>query len=256
MAGTCRRGYDVVVARPAAGVRPAHGMRRVASEPTVSGRHVSGESLEEQDSRGVDGASALEHQLNALEAAAEAVPGDGAPYAQAGDLALSSGQRQRALEYYGRAIDTYLAAGRYDAAAAVCRRVLRIAPRAVRTRATLAWIALGRGVHANARREIEEYVRAALRAGEEQRAARQLSMMAQATLDPDLRRIIAELLGRLGAVKEAERVIAEMAETDLRRLPSVEEQERVWSQVLRAALMGPRELDAASDDQHPPDVLD
>ncbi|HEU5208558.1 MAG TPA: hypothetical protein VFU06_04020 [Longimicrobiales bacterium] len=219
---------------------------------------MSGKSLEEQDSRGGDSGQAMEQQLQALDdAAAAAGPGDGAPFAQAGDLALSGGQRQRALEYYGRAIDTYLSGSRYDAAAAVCRRVLRIAPRAVRTRATLAWIALGRGVHANARREIEEYVRAALRAGEEQRAARQLSLMAQATLDPDLRRIIAELLGRLGAVKEAERVISDMSETSLRRMPSAAEQEQVWAQVLQAALMGPRELDAhGRDDQHPPDVMD
>jgi len=100
-------------------------------------------------------------------------------------------------------------------------------------------------------------VRAALRAGEEQRAARQLALMAQATLDPDLRRVLAELLGRLGAVKQAERVITEMSESSLRRMPSPEEQEEVWAQVLHAALMGPRELDAQNTSvQHPPDVTD
>ncbi len=219
---------------------------------------MSAETIGAQAGHPDDEVPGLEQQLRVLEdAAVQAAPGDGAPLAGAGDIALDAGQRKRALAYYGRAIDTYLSGGRYDAAAAICRRVLRIAPRAVRTRATLAWIALGRGVHANARREIEEYVRAALRAGEEQRAARQLALMAQATLDPDLRRVLAELLGRLGAGKDAERVIAEMSATSLRRMPSAEEQEQVWAQVLRAALMGPRELDAAPDaTAHPPDSLD
>ncbi len=218
---------------------------------------MSGDIIEEQEGQADDGGPAFEQQLRALDdAAAQAAPGDGSDLARAGDLALDAGQRQRALAYYGRSIDTYLSGARYDAAAAICRRVLRIAPRAVRTRATLAWIALGRGVHANARREIEEYVRAALRAGEEQRAVRQLLLMAQATLDPDLRRVLAELLGRLGAGKEAERVITDMSETSLRRLPSQEEQEQVWAQVLHAALMGPRELDAQEDsDRHPPDSM-
>ena len=232
-------------------LHPAHALSNRVRDATLNG-----ESIEKQEDRSTT--PALEQQLRALEdAAAHAASGDGAALAQAGDLALSSGQRRRALGYYGRAIDTYLSGARYDAAAAVCRRVLRVEPRAVRTRATLAWIALGRGVHSNARREIEEYVRAALRAGEEQRAARQLALMAQATLDPDLRRVVAELLGRLGAVKEAERVITEMSESSLRRMPSAEEQEAVWAKVLHAALMGPRDLDARDTPvQHPPDVTD
>ncbi len=213
----------------------------------------------EAGGQGGRGTSMLEQELTALEqAAAAAAPGDGAVLARAGDLCLDAGQRQRALVYYGRAIDTYLSGARWDAAAAVCRRVLRIAPRAVRTRATLAWIALGRGVHASARREIEEYVRAAVRAGEEQRAARQLALMAQATLDPDLRRVLAEMLARLGASTDAEHIMGELARADARREPpSAEQQQQVWAQVLRAALMGPRELDAqAQNAQHPPDTLD
>lgn len=213
----------------------------------------------ESGGEGGRGSSMLEQELAALEeAATAAAPGDGAMLARAGDLCLDVGQRQRALGFYGRAIDTYMSGSRWDAAAAVCRRVLRIAPRAVRTRATLAWIALGRGVHASARREIEEYVRAAARAGEEQRAARQLALMAQATLDPDLRRVLAELLARLGASTEAEHIVNDLARSGGRREPpSAEQQEQVWAQVLRAALMGPRELDAhAQSAHHPPDTID
>ncbi len=205
-----------------------------------------------------DASSSLEQQLATLEAASAAAPqGDGAALSHAGDLCLGAGQRQRALGYYGRAIDVYLTAGRYDAAAAVCRKVLRIAPRAVRTRATLAWLALGRGVHADARRAIEDYVRAAQRAGDEQRAARQMALMAQATRDPDLRRVLAELLAHLGAGTDAEQIMHDLAAgRDARTLPSVEQQERIWAQVLRAALMGPRELDEAAESvRHPPDTI-
>lgn len=206
-----------------------------------------------------DSPSALELELAELDAASARADGgaDAALLARAGDLCLDAGRRQRALGYYGRAIDSYLSAARYDAAAAVCRKVLRIAPRAVRTRATLAWLAIGRGVHTQARREIEDYARAAVRAGEETRAARQLALMAQATRDPDLRRVLAELLARAGATSDAEQILRDLASgRDARTLPSPEQQERVWEQVLRAALMGPRELDERTGAaNHPPDVL-
>lgn len=210
------------------------------------------------DRRGEDDASsALEHELALLEAAAAANTSDGALMTRAGDLCLDAGQRRRALAYYGRAIDLDLTAGRYDAAAAVCRKVLRIAPRAVRTRATLAWLAIGRGVHASARRAIEEYVSAASRAGEEQRAARQLALMAQATRDPDLRRILAELLARVGAGADAQQLMRDLESgRENRMVPSREQQEHVWGQVLRAALMGPRELDQQPESaRHPPDTM-
>lgn len=206
-----------------------------------------------------DPASALEQQLSALDAASAAAEGgiDAAVLTRAGDLCLGAGQRRRALVYYGRAIDAYLLAARYDAASAVCRRVLRIAPRAVRTRATLAWLAIGRGVHTQARREIEEYARAAIRAGEETRAARQLSLMAQATRDPDLRRVLAELLARTGATRDAEQILHDLASgRDARTLPSPELQQQLWEQVLHAALMGPLELDEQADAaSHPPDTI-
>ena len=205
-----------------------------------------------------DDDTSLERDLASLEAeAARAVPGYEAQFLnRAGDLCLGAGQRRRALGYYGRAIDHCLVAGRYDAAAGICRKLLRISPRAVRTRATLAWLALGKGLHGDARREIDEYVKAAARAGEERRAARQLSMMAQATLDPDLRRLLAEHLVRLGEQAEAEHIIRDLASgRDARTMPSAEQQDKLWAQVLRAALMGPAELDAESM-HHPPDTID
>jgi hypothetical protein len=203
---------------------------------------------------------ALERELAGLEAeAADAPPGRRALFlGRAGDLCLGAGQRARALGFYGRSIDGYLSGAHYDAAASVCRKVLRISPRAVRTRATLAWLAVGKGLHGNARREIDDYVRAAVRAGEERRASRQLALMAQATLDPDLRRVLAEHLARTGAVRDAERIMRELAAgRDARTLPSLEQQEKLWEQVLHAALMGPQELDSRPDElQHPPDVVD
>ena len=218
------------------------------------------ETLRRFGRRGDDSENSLERELAALETeAGRAVPGYEAQFLnRAGDLCLGAGQRSRALGYYGRAIDHCIVAGRYDAAAGICRKLLRISPRAVRTRATLAWLALGKGHYGDARREIDEYVKAATRADEGRRAARQLAMMAQATLDPDLRRMLAEHLARLREAADAQHIIRDLASgRDVRTMPSPEQQEKVWAQVLHAALMGPRELDAAADSvHHPPDTLD
>src|SRR2546421_12372724 len=87
----------------------------------------------------------LERQLKALEAQAdEAMPGFGAQFLnRAGDLCLEARLNRRALVYYGKAIDSYLHGGRYDPAAAVCRKLLRVSPHSVRAHCTLAWLALG-----------------------------------------------------------------------------------------------------------------
>ena len=194
--------------------------------------------------------SGLERELSTLEAqASAALPGYEAQFLnRAGDLCLGAGQRRRALSYFGRAIDACLIAGRYDAAGGVCRKLLRIAPRAVRTRATLAWLSLGKGHIGDARQEIEEYVKSAVREGQETRAVRQLAFMARATWNPDLRRLLAQHMTALGASAEARAVMAELERTyDPRAVPTPEQQDALWEQVLKAALMGPADLDRESD---------
>lgn len=182
----------------------------------------------------------LEKRLQSLEQQAEiALPGfDAQFFNRAGDLCVDSDETPRALGYYGRAIDAYLQAGRYNAAGAVCRKLLRISPDAVRARATLAWISIGKGLLEEAQREVDAYVDSAVAAGEPELARRQLRMMAEATHNRDLRALLADHLTKLDDPGSAGRIMAREPKPHA----TAEEAEALWSRVLRAALMGPDDL--------------
>jgi tetratricopeptide (TPR) repeat protein len=189
--------------------------------------------------RSGDDGRRLERELRELEQQADrAHPGFDAPlFNRAGDLCLDAGLSDRALEYYGRGIDAYLRAGRYDAAAGVCRKLLRVAPNAVRARCTLAWLAIGKGHQGDARAEVEAYVAAARRARQEPIAIRQLRMMGEVVFDEELWRVLSEQLHALGETAGS------TAATPPAVAPaSAEDREALWARVLQAALMGPREL--------------
>lgn len=185
----------------------------------------------------------LEKQLTALEQQADvALPGfDAQFFNRAGDLCVEAQDRERALGYYGRAIDAYLRAARYNAAGAVCRKLLRISPGAVRARCTLAWLSIGKGLLSDAQWEVDEYVQAALDAGQSNLAETQIRMMAEATHNPELRVLLADHLRKLGAHEAAERAL----DPDTVGRDSREEAEALWSRVLTAALMGPEDLRGA-----------
>jgi tetratricopeptide (TPR) repeat protein len=182
----------------------------------------------------------LEKQLESLEKQAEvALPGfDAQFYNRAGDLCVEAQDRSRALSYYGRAIDAYLRAGRYNAAGAVCRKLLRVSPGSVRARATLTWLSIGKGLLSDAQWEVEEYVEAAMAAGRGDLAKKHLRMMADSTYSEELRALLADHLRKLGDVDGADRIMEEDVEAPAER----EEAEALWSRVLRAALMGPEDL--------------
>ena len=182
----------------------------------------------------------LEKRLKSLEQQAEiALPGfDAQFFNRAGDLCVEAQDRKRALGYYGRAIDAYLRAGRYNAAGAVCRKLLRISPGAVRARCTLAWLSIGKGLLSDAQWEVDEYVQAAVDAGQVDLARKQIRMMAEATYNPELRALLADHLHKLGDSEAAERLIDPEEPEDGPR----EEAEALWSRVLRAALMGPEDM--------------
>jgi hypothetical protein len=187
----------------------------------------------------------LERQLRALEAqAVEAVPGFGAQFLnRCGDLCLEERLPQRALQYFGQAIDMYLHAGRYDAAGAVCRKLLRVSPHSVRARCTLAWLAIGKGMLGEARREISDYVAAADRAGQQDIATKQLLLMSDATYHGGLLDLISEELGRLGDPGAAARVArAALHVRNVPELHTAADEEALWEKVLSAALKTPREL--------------
>ena len=185
----------------------------------------------------------LDKRLRSLEHQAEiALPGFDAQFLnRAGDLCAEARDRGRALGYYGRAIDAYLRAGRYNAAGAVCRKILRISPDSVRARCTLAWLSIGKGLLGDAQWEIDEYVEAAVAAGEADLAARQLRMMANATREASLRTLLGQRLRELGDDAAADALEGPDGNADA---DEPEEAEALWSRVLRAALMGPEELRA------------
>jgi tetratricopeptide (TPR) repeat protein len=165
---------------------------------------------------------------------------------RAGNLCTEAGQTARALGYYGRAIDAYLESGRFSAAEVLCRKVLQIAPQAVRARCTLAWLALGKGVPEATRAEIAEYVSAAERAGQEAFATKQLLMMAEAATEVALRQEIAEHLLRLDAADKADDLFGLVFEARERRLAPDADEGKLWAKLLRAALMGPKEMQLQS----------
>lgn len=181
----------------------------------------------------------LESRLRSLEQQAEiALPGfDAQFYNRAGDLCVETEQEVRALDYYGRAIDAYLRAGRYNAAGAVCRKLLRISPASVRARCTLAWVSIGKGQFSETQREVDEYVDAAVAAAQVDLARRQIRMMAGATRSRELRALFADYLTKLGDPGTAERIMSAEAAGE-----GDEPAEALWSRVLRAALMGPKDL--------------
>jgi hypothetical protein len=191
--------------------------------------------------------SPLERDLQALEAQAKrASPGYETQFLnRAANLCVEAGQPARALGYFGRAIDAYLESGRFSAAEVLCKRVLTIAPDAVRARCTLAWLSIGKGYRSGLGpvREIGEYVRAAKQAGKEGLAVKQLVMMAEAAPSPELRELLAEHLMELGEDAEADRLFGDVfAQRNGLRPPPVEDEGKLWANLLRAALMSLQEL--------------
>ncbi|MGH7467063.1 MAG: hypothetical protein ACRENP_03660 [Longimicrobiales bacterium] len=116
----------------------------------------------------------------------------------AGDICFDGGARERALVYFGRAIDVHLAAEQIDAAVAVCRKIVRLTPEVVRARCTLAWMALGQGLIEEARMRIADYARAAASAGQEQTASRHLRLMTDVAVNQDVLQCLAEALLEIG----------------------------------------------------------
>jgi tetratricopeptide (TPR) repeat protein len=172
------------------------------------------------------------HLQRMREEADHALPGfDARFHNRAGDLCVEYGQGTRALECYDRSIDAYLEAGRHNAAAAVVRKLLRIAPDAVRARCTLAWLSIGRDRLDDARREIDDYVDAATATGRGHLAGSHLRMMGRLSPDLAFREFVAERLRRVGDDEGART----LEDEPLQHPPDPAER---WSRVLDAARSG------------------
>ncbi|MGH7461122.1 MAG: hypothetical protein ACREMA_08845 [Longimicrobiales bacterium] len=151
----------------------------------------------------------------------------------AGDICFDRGSRERALSYFGRAIDVHLAAEQIDAAVAVCRKIVRLTPEVVRARCTLAWMALGRGLIEEARQRIAEYARAAASAGQEQTASRHLRLMTDVAANQDVLQCLAEALLEIGDDVGANRAFGAAMSHANGRPPSRMDPDLRWSTVLR-----------------------
>ena len=110
----------------------------------------------------------------------------------AGDMCFDAGARERALGYYGRAIDVLLEANQIEAAVSVCRKIVRLTPEVVRARCTLAWMALGQGLIQEARQRIADYARSASNAGQAQAASRHLRWMTGIAANQEILKSLAE----------------------------------------------------------------
>lgn len=154
-----------------------------------------------------EGVPSLADRLKALEREAdEARLGfRGTPLNRAGDLCMQAKQTEKALEYYGRAIDAYLHDGHPELARGVAQKLIRVHPGAVRTYCTLTWLDLGLGYLADARTHVGGYVAAARRAGRETLAVQQVREMARTVNDAGFVAAAAtalEDLGDAGAARE------------------------------------------------------
>ena len=185
----------------------------------------------------------LEAELIELEIKAESVrvPGADAPFFNAaGDLCAGANEEPRSLEYYGRAVDAYLRAERWESAAAMCRKILRAAPNSVRARCTLSWLAIGKGFVADAQTQVTDYAETAYREGREILAANQIHRMGELTPNSLLRITLAEQLLTLGADRAADHLFGVVFREE--NFGRMGDSELDWTQIMRAALMGPREL--------------
>jgi hypothetical protein len=202
-----------------------------------------------------DRATQLERELAALEAQVAGAARDyqATILARAADRCVSAGEDERALAYFGRAIDAFLEFGYFDVAAALCRRVIDLFPHVVRTRCTLAFLSLGRGLPdlpfddllSDARRDIGDYVLAARRAGLEELAAERLFLMADATDGSEVRELIGECLLELGAAERADYVLGTVnAERNDLPLPALEDQRIRWARALRVSIVSPAAVTA------------
>lgn len=179
--------------------------------------------------------AALRRQIERIEKCAD--PADVTTLARLwnrlGTMAESEGDPE-ALACFGRAIDAYLEAGYFDAAAAMCRRLIRLHPEVVRARCTLAFLSIGRRHLGDAVQEITEYTMASKRTGTERLAVSRLRMMGEATADPGVRRRIAGALAELGDEEGRDEMLVPIDEAT--------DDGKRWERLLAVALLNRQEL--------------
>lgn len=150
----------------------------------------------------------LTQRLERLEQEAQnAAPGYvGSSYNRAGDVALKEGDAERAMGYYGRAIDAFLADEQPEAARGVANKIIRVRPHAVRTLCTLTWLDLAAKHTATALLHLRDYVEAAKEVKQFSLAASQIHEMARIVPDREVLSAIADALDGLDFAQRANEV--------------------------------------------------
>ena len=143
----------------------------------------------------------LEEQAGAAESGFRWVPLN-----RAGDLCDRAGDRTRALQYYGRAIDAMLEDGQPEPARGLATKIVRIHPAAVRTLCTLTWLDLASHHMASVVVHLNEYVASAIKGDRQDLAGEQIYMMAHVAADQDFRLTAIDALNALGRTEDATEV--------------------------------------------------
>jgi hypothetical protein len=152
--------------------------------------------------RGVDEAERkLDDELGRIEdrAEQESQSQRASLFKRAGDLCAEfQGRGRLAVTYYGKAIDSYIRADMTEAAAVLCRRLIKFSPEVVRAHFTLAALALMDERAGDAAGEITAYMYAAGRTRTQRLAIPRLRFMARVTDSPQLRAVLRDALEYLG----------------------------------------------------------
>jgi len=130
----------------------------------------------------------------------------GTPLNKAGDVCLRAGERDLALQYYGRAIDALLEDGQREAARGVANKIIRVHPDAIRALCTLTWLDLAARHMATALMHLRDYVEAAKKGRQEFITAEQVFLMASVAPQEEFLAAAADALDSLGFSDRAERV--------------------------------------------------
>ena len=150
----------------------------------------------------------LEARLEKLESQAqsEAAGFQGMPLNRAGDLCLEAGDKNRALSYYGRAIDALLEDQQREAARGVANKIIRVHPGAVRTLCTLTWLDLASHHLATALLHLRDYLAGVERVNQQELAKEQIMEMARVVPETEFLDAVADALDRLDWPEEADEV--------------------------------------------------
>ena len=186
----------------------------------------------------------VERQLHELDeqAAAAADSQRGSLFNRAGDLCAAEGLVRRALVYYGRAVDVYLAAGYLGPAAALCSKIMRHSPDAVRAHCTLACLAAHGQQTREMKAEIRHLVDASRRTHTERLTIARLRLLADAVADGEVKRYIAVQLHDLGDVLGSQRITAALLPPRPRLHDDAAADGARWEKLVLAAALDPDEL--------------